>query len=399
MKLHAGADACILVYARNSRKSLAQLETWHQSFLDKCPVPEDDESTFPFICLGNKDDLEKSTDKAEWVNEDDAIAVLDELCPPLRARPPRKRFVTANEVQPSLAGSGEPNTSSSQLSLSGQGPVGTSQSQAAAAAANDAELRSQNTKVAGKSSSASLRSRKNSLASASTRRAKSISRMRRRSIEILPDPTYPHHSDNRSYAGSLFRDQSIYHTPLSSFAPPSGWHDQDDRSSHGAIMEDQKEHFRLDEEEFARQLALQPQLPPEPGPLPSPLLEQDEYTDDADTMNGNAEDAALNAVDGQDAEDSDTQTIPADRAFGASDGIQHFICSAKTGEGVNEAFEYLARRVLARWKWQDEQDDLDVSNNGRLGNPKNVKKGGRNDSVKVGDGSKTQERKGWRGCC
>jgi Ras-related protein Rab-7A len=87
----------------------------------------------------------------------------------------------------------------------------------------------------------------------------------------------------------------------------------------------------------------------------------------------------------------------ASQVFGAMDGIKHFTASAKTGDNIDEIFEYVVQRISARWKWQDEQDML----NGRLSRdgPDNVRTGGKNDSIKVGDPPKA-ERKGWRaGCC
>ena len=104
----------------------------------------------------------------------------------------------------------------------------------------------------------------------------------------------------------------------------------------------------------------------------------------------------LNGSDSSDAKAEDNEA-KASQIFGATDGIKHFTASAKTGDSIDEIFEYVVQRISARWKWQDEQDML----NGRLGlgGPENVRSGGKNDSIKVGDPPKA-ERKGWRaGCC
>ena len=63
-------------------------------------------------------------------------------------------------------------------------------------------------------------------------------------------------------------------------------------------------------------------------------------------------------------------------------GVKGFCTSAKTGEGVEEVFEYLVRRVLRRWKRE--------ATSAR-------EEGG--EVVRLGNGEGVQEKKGWRASC
>lgn len=100
--------------------------------------------------------------------------------------------------------------------------------------------------------------------------------------------------------------------------------------------------------------------------------------------------------EGADEDQSRQPALKAKEVFGVTDGIKHFTASAKTGDNIDEIFDYVVKRISARWKWQDEEDML----NGGLvnGEPGNVRTGGKNDSVKVGD-PPNAERKGWKGGC
>ena len=81
--LPPGADACILVYSCENRQSYTSLERWFHSFVDKCPLLDGEERTFPFVCVGNKHDLVRSSDTANLVDEDEVKALLGRLLPAL----------------------------------------------------------------------------------------------------------------------------------------------------------------------------------------------------------------------------------------------------------------------------------------------------------------------------
>ena len=53
---YRGADCCVLVYDVNSSKSFDDLENWRDEFL--LQAGPQDRSTFPFVVLGNKVDVE-----------------------------------------------------------------------------------------------------------------------------------------------------------------------------------------------------------------------------------------------------------------------------------------------------------------------------------------------------
>ncbi|KAJ8492423.1 hypothetical protein OPV22_014144 [Ensete ventricosum] len=53
---YRGADCCILVYDVNNRRSFDNLDNWHDEFLNQVSLSEP--TTFPFILLGNKVDID-----------------------------------------------------------------------------------------------------------------------------------------------------------------------------------------------------------------------------------------------------------------------------------------------------------------------------------------------------
>ncbi|KVH99603.1 Ran GTPase [Cynara cardunculus var. scolymus] len=56
---YRGADCCVLVYDVNVMRSFDTLDTWHEEFLKQCfQANPSDPSTFPFILLGNKIDID-----------------------------------------------------------------------------------------------------------------------------------------------------------------------------------------------------------------------------------------------------------------------------------------------------------------------------------------------------
>jgi Ras-related protein Rab-7A len=54
---YRGANCCVLVYDIANRESFEKLGSWRQNFIEHAN-PEDP-STFPFIVVGNKNDLER----------------------------------------------------------------------------------------------------------------------------------------------------------------------------------------------------------------------------------------------------------------------------------------------------------------------------------------------------
>ena len=200
----------------------------------------------------------------------------------------------------------------------------------------------------------------------------------RRSIDVLPETSASHPSRTGS------RGPSVYHTPSSSLAQPawampSSVHLHKASSARSGRDQDDVGGDSLD-------------LPPDPP----------RHVDgDGDAgANGDAQLDSSDAHEGEQAEAGDDDVATARDVFGVRDGIKHFYSSAKTGENLDEIFSYLAARISARWKWQEEQDALVGPGNGFGSAPGNVRRGGKNDSVKVGNPrSNPKERKGWRSAC
>jgi len=68
-----GADAAIIVYDVRRPKSLAEVSTWWRAFADKCPVASEEEATWPVIVVGNKIDLlnrVEGVEDAVWRKEE-----------------------------------------------------------------------------------------------------------------------------------------------------------------------------------------------------------------------------------------------------------------------------------------------------------------------------------------
>ena len=69
---YRGADCCALVYDITNPQSFEALGKWQQGFIENAG-PSDPES-FPFVCIGNKLDLEversvKSEHGQQWAKE------------------------------------------------------------------------------------------------------------------------------------------------------------------------------------------------------------------------------------------------------------------------------------------------------------------------------------------
>ena len=63
---YRGADAAILVYDITDLSSFQKIDEWKESFLNLCDTNDkDDESQFPILLLGNKDDLSNQSRKVD----------------------------------------------------------------------------------------------------------------------------------------------------------------------------------------------------------------------------------------------------------------------------------------------------------------------------------------------
>uniref|UniRef100_A0A1I8I6N5 Ras-related protein Rab-9A n=2 Tax=Macrostomum lignano TaxID=282301 RepID=A0A1I8I6N5_9PLAT len=70
---YRGADACILVYALDDRRSFTNVDMWRQEFFHYSDVLESDGQKFPFLLVGNKSDVELAEVSVEdadaWANQ------------------------------------------------------------------------------------------------------------------------------------------------------------------------------------------------------------------------------------------------------------------------------------------------------------------------------------------
>jgi len=79
---YRGADSVCLCFSIIDRKSLQHVADWFAEFKARCPVDQGREGDMTWICIANKLDLKSSVTGQEAVSEEEAQALLDELLPP-----------------------------------------------------------------------------------------------------------------------------------------------------------------------------------------------------------------------------------------------------------------------------------------------------------------------------
>jgi len=373
---------------------------------------------FPFICLGNKSDLSTTTHTGQQqragdlVKEKEVTDLLEMLCPVKKLR---------DEGESRQKGKGK------QLDDHGR-EVEIAGTEASSSSAPLGAKTAQNTKDATTTTTSyRYHSRTTSKSHNKKRHNSSQSSIQIRSISVLPDnpKTTSSSNDNEEdldaattteggdtldvmKESEMPRSTSIYHTPASSMAGISHYaigttttHTRTDDPDTSVSNEDAERTLREEDE------------------IPTDLETPDLYEDNEPPVPGGSSlKARMVAVslfvndDEADEEEVAEQEEPEEELFGSLDGIKHFYTSAKTGEGIEEAFTYLIKRLNELWKYQDSIYNGLSGNDGVYGNaswnggvdyglkPRNVNNGGKNDSVKIGDKvGNTQERKGWRASC
>lgn len=81
---YRGADCCVLVFDVTNSKSFETLDSWRDEFFIQAS-PRDPEN-FPFVCLGNKIDVEESKRTVYYLNEFKRILINGKQVPQARAR-------------------------------------------------------------------------------------------------------------------------------------------------------------------------------------------------------------------------------------------------------------------------------------------------------------------------
>mmetsp|Transcript_9709 Transcript_9709/g.14696 ORF Transcript_9709/g.14696 Transcript_9709/m.14696 type:complete len:208 (-) Transcript_9709:133-756(-) len=76
-----GADACLLVFDVTVEYSFQRLSFWKKTFLEKACIPMSEQSSFPFVVVGNKVDEPNHavTEKAasDWCEENGCIGYVE----------------------------------------------------------------------------------------------------------------------------------------------------------------------------------------------------------------------------------------------------------------------------------------------------------------------------------
>lgn len=73
-------------------------------------------------------------------------------------------------------------------------------------------------------------------------------------------------------------------------------------------------------------------------------------------------------------------------------GPKLFFTSAKTGEGVEDVFGYVVRRVVGRWEYEEAV--------GRLRDEREeVSEASGNEAIRLGERGEDGDGKGWSACC
>ncbi|KZV75205.1 ras-domain-containing protein [Peniophora sp. CONT] len=331
-----GADAALLMYDVTKPDSLHALERWWSEFRDRAPVPDEELEQFCVVVVGNKTDLVPEGE-ASPVSERDAQHLMNLLVPPLSPLSSPllpESDVEAEPVRPLTLYEDAYDYDADQPS--------------------DVDGSAQGDAIAIHVPPAS------EPISLGTKRPKSLASRRSNSLA---------HGTMSSVRTGL----SMYHTPSSS------------------VMESDTDYFQS-----ARGTPLDMRSPTSSLSRPgsrstsrnSGLRHRTismSSTDTASTRTSGAmtitpslftRKAARSSSSTPDTDDTPTphaisrnvsssSSIPLSPTTGASrrpplsppdTGPRHFRASAKSGEGVATAFEYVAERVVKRWEWAEAED-------------------------------------------
>ncbi|TFK32627.1 P-loop containing nucleoside triphosphate hydrolase protein [Crucibulum laeve] len=343
-----GADAALLMFDVNSANTMEGLKKWWGDFRDKAPVADEDMEDFCCVVVGNKIDIEGDN----RISIAQALEFLEELVPP-STRPASPETPEDSD--------GEDPMASSQATIRPPNEVEFPRSESSPP--SPSHLHPPSSSIAITTSAVSRsRSPKHSL-------TKSRSR-----------------SSSRFY-GTMTTTHtmlSIYHTPSSS-------------------LFDVYQSARSSPEPWSSAESV-------PSTSPPPIVRQRSMTtrSSGSTSSGSAititpslfarENAAASSSTALTTPDSDTDAPPASSALPPPPlerGPKLFFTSAKTGEGVSDVFEYIARRVVRKWEYEEQLEarrmhfrEASAADTIRLG----LQNGSRRNLL-MGGG------KSWSGCC
>lgn len=386
---YRGADSCILVYDATApaEQILASLRSWFNEFILRCPISEESIRDFPFIVVGNKVDLLPggAAKAVEGATRAAVGKLLRELVPPLPPLPSSKPAPTNGHTTES-----SPSDNCHSSSANQKPPPAPQVIPPQPAHLPPSHL-------------STLRQQKHLSADPS---------------EVI--------GTMRTARSSMTTTQTIYHTPSSSYQDSSLLSRGDDSSGNSFMSEgtirvdggtladtdeergegedldddggDGGEYFVNDEETSQRErdrerengidifMASSPPRPPI-GLLPSTnssfnyrnpnerlLRRPSGLRMGGYSTNGRiskspheAEEEILEEERRKKEEEENTKY--------ERDGIKHFYSSAKSGEGVDEIFEYVVKRVLAKWRKEEIADrDAFIGSTIRIGDGREKKK-------------------------
>ncbi|KAF5371408.1 hypothetical protein D9615_009655 [Tricholomella constricta] len=310
-----GADAALLMFDVNTPATMLALTKWWAEFRERAPLAEEDMEDYCCVIVGNKTDLAGNGGRngEQPVTEDEAWDFLRELVPP-----------TTRSPSPIL-GLGLP-----------EPPLPDEETEDDPLASSQATIRPPGTVEPPQSTPA-----------------------RSDSIAIVPNnqhsPTSPSHSpkhrlsksrsrsSSHFYGGTMTTTLTIYHTPSSSIfdvyqsarSSPEPWSSSSSPSLYASPSTSSVRGRRM------TQLSTGSASSGSAATI-TPSLFAREHAASSTTTTTTPEDTL-------DQELEPFSVLPPPPARGP----KLFFTSAKTGEGVSEVFEYIAKRVVRRWEYEE----------------------------------------------
>ncbi|GAA5903530.1 hypothetical protein JCM5296_006851 [Sporobolomyces johnsonii] len=367
---YRSADACILVFDYTAPASIESLRSWFDEFRTKCPVEDDRVGRFCWVAVGCKSDAVSEERGAEVDRE--VRRVLDELVPRKKGAPPqpddddapsttttapRERLPTdaSVDVLPTPSASSPPYPSSS-----------------ASSSSTPRKLRKKPTSNSFSTTTSSATGHSVYHSAESTLSSSSD-----------PDPDSDEHEREREAEAEVSDTDTATLKP-SRHPRPRQRGRAEASSSSSSINTTSSMSTRTSSPPFSPEFApgAPPEMylstsPPHPPPTVEPLghpsaiweggpfnRSEGHLLDRRGRGSGEEELEETTQADGDEEREGSSGAGPYE-----GDGIEVFRTSAKTGDGVREVFDYIARRVLYDRKREEEEREASVKakvGNGRV---------------------------------
>lgn len=340
------------MYDVSSPKSLQSLKKWWNEFRDRAPVHEGEEEDFCCVVVGNKVDVGsangqangdgvddgagKARTQANWkISEEEATAFLEQLIPPTASAPTTPTGDTAN-ADPGPPTSATPNPSASLPEEETDTQPNVNGPSSPPRPRSKSESQTQSIYISDNRHHAP-----SSLSPPSRGRALFPAALRSRS----PSSTRLGYSiGTKNSLSSVATRESFYHTPASSFYESA-------RSSpipfprDGSTGSSQQDRLGVGASEGARR--------GERGARTTSLSSTASSSALTITQSLFLRTASAPAASMEPLEPPSSVLPPLERR------PKLLFTSAKTGEGVANVFEYVARRVVVKWEWERRESEGD----------------------------------------